>query len=173
LRITIPLKTHFAYTNNKFAANKFLKANGQLLYNQKLNRFSRNNFMHNMHSYIGEYLPELSIEDYPLIIDFTFYVVNNYQSVSRRNGEIRFPINLDVEPSFDIDNLATIWKKAILDSLQHREIITNDSAKYVRKLSEEVLFINEPEKMFIEIEIKKYEKKNTSLPSGITENTGV
>lgn len=159
--INIPLKTHFAITNNKFAQNKFKKANGQLLYNQGINRFARAIFMENMHSYIIDFLKEIKpINDFPIEVDLIFYLHKNYQYISIRNGEVKFPKKKDVIVSFDVDNISGIWKKAIQDALTLSNVIMDDNAWLLRKTSEEVVFISTEEQMSIDIIINKYLKNN-------------
>jgi len=156
--IEFPLKTHFAISNNKVAANRYKKANGQLLYNQGINRFARAIFMHNMHEYISTYVSKLKpITSFPIIIDLIFYLPKNYQYIQMRKGEIRLPKKEDVEVSFDIDNISNIWKKAIQDSLSKTKAIPDDNAWLIRKTSEEVIFISPKEEMKIKINISTYD----------------
>lgn len=160
LTIKMPLRTHFACTDNKIKANRFMKANGQILYNQQLSRFARNYFMINMHNYIAPYIAGFKVESYPIELELIFHLIPNYQSVRRVKGEVRFPKNPDLDPSYDLDNLSSIWKKAIQDTLTMNEVIIDDKANYIRKTIEEVIFIEDPSKMFIEINITQYGESN-------------
>lgn len=156
--IVIPIKTHFAISDNKVKENRYKKANGQLLYSGAINRFTRNIFMNNMHKYIYDFIDNLTIEEFPIVTEFIFYLPKNYQNIRMIGGEVRFPSNFNVEPTFDVDNISGIWKKAIHDALQHKECILNDSAKYIRRNEEEIVFIDNYHDMRIEFNIKTYDK---------------
>jgi Holliday junction resolvase RusA-like endonuclease len=159
LKICLPFKTHFAISDNKVKANRYKKANGQLLYNQGISRFTRSIFMSNMHKYISDYIPDdIVIKDYPITIEILFYVISNYQSIRMVKGEIRYPTNT-ADATFDVDNLSSIWKKAIQDVLHHKEIIKDDNAMLIRRTEEEVIFVDNPEDMKIIINIKTYEQR--------------
>jgi hypothetical protein len=156
--IEIPLQTHFAISDNKFKENRYKKANGQLLYNGAINRFTRNIFMKNMHKYIYDFIDELVIETFPIVTEFIFYLPKSYQNIKRLRGELRFPPNLDVEPTFDVDNISSIWKKAIHDALQHMKCIPGDDTRFIRRNEEEIVFIDNYEEMKIILNIKTYDK---------------
>ena len=158
MEVTIPFKTHFACTDNKVKANRYMKANGQILYNQSLSRFARNYFMTNMHDYIMDYLEGYKVSDFPIEIKLTIYLIRNYQSVRRLKGEIRFPPNIDLEPNYDLDNIALIWRKAILDSLTLAGVIPDDNVNYIRKITDEIKFVSNPLEMKINLKTEKYEE---------------
>jgi len=159
VRLNIPFITHFAYTANKIKVNKFKKANAQLLYNGSINRFSRNIFMQNMHSFLSEYISKLEdIKDFPISVYLTFYVPKNYSNIKLINGTIRYSANEDVEPTFDLDNLSYIWRKAIHDTLKSCGKIPDDNVIYIRKLIDEIKFIPIDTNLKIELKIEKYEE---------------
>jgi hypothetical protein len=156
INIKMPLMTHFACSDNKIKANRYMKANGQILYNQQLGRFARNFFMINMHKYITDYVKDYKVEVYPIEMELIFHLIPNYQGVRRVKGEIRFPKNPQLDPTYDLDNVSSLWKKAIQDTLTINKVITDDTANIIRKTTEEIIFIENPEEMFIEINIKEY-----------------
>lgn len=134
--------THIAKTNNKVAPNKMVKINNQTIYNGSLNRFSRNIVMNNLHNYILKqikpykkgFLNESRV--YPIDINLIFYTVENHGSISMRNHKIcwKYP-KKNYLPNWDIENLATIWIKAINDSLVIGGFIPDDNITYINKIS--------------------------------------
>lgn len=134
--------THIAKTNNKTKSNKMIKVNNQAIYNSNLNRFSRNIVMKNLHNYlikeIKPYKETFLRESYrpPFEIEITIFTVINHGSISMRDHKIswKYPTE-DYIPNWDIENLATIWIKAICDSLVMLKIIPDDNISYINKIS--------------------------------------
>jgi len=129
--------THLPYTNNKKAPNKYVKLNYQNVYNGKISRFSRNVLMENIHKYICKRIPQdLNIEEFPIKVSLDLYTVINYGDVRRnKNGNISWkPPKENYEPSWDLDNAATIWIKAGLDALKKNNVFPDDNIKYVNSI---------------------------------------
>lgn len=148
-----------AKTGNKVKANKMIKLNNQSIYNSNLNRFGRNIVMHNMHEYLkAEIQPLLHKEilpgTFPIKIKFTFETVINHGSISMRSGKLCWkPAEPDYVPTWDIENLATIWTKAIADTLTMLKIIPDDNVEYVSGISYEFVPIEKLEERQITIEL--------------------
>lgn len=152
--------THIARTNNKVAANKMIKINNQSIYNSNLNRFARNIVMDNLHNYLSKlFKPYLSIYKreppaFPLKITVNFYTVINHGSISMRSGKLcwKYP-KKNYIPNWDIENLATIWIKAICDTLVKCKFFPDDNVKYLSSISYNYYEIEKLEDRKIEIEI--------------------
>lgn len=136
--------THIEKTNNKVAPNKMLKVNNQAIYNGYINRFTRNIVMSNLHNYIKDvlklYKPLILKETicYPISIKIIIYTVKNHGNISMRNGKLCWkPAKIDYKPNWDIENLASIWIKAISDSLVQIKILPEDNIDYINKISYE------------------------------------
>lgn len=144
MEITLPkFPTHLPKTNNKIKANKLIKLNGQSIYNGALSRFGRAIVMNNFHDYL---VPEfkkfkdaihaqmdLGELKYPLVVVLNFYTPINHGNIQVRKGKLVWkPAEPDFEPSWDIDNLASIWMKPVKDSLAMAGIIPNDNVKFIR-----------------------------------------
>lgn len=152
--------THIAKTNNKVAPNKMIKLNNQAIYNSNLNRFARNIVMTNMHEYLrGVFKPyrsdfKKSDTQYPIKIKLTVYTVINHGSISMRKGKIcwRYPKSGYI-PNWDIENLATMWLKAICDVLVGMKFIPDDNIKYVSGIEYEYKEVEhlDDRKLIIEI----------------------
>ncbi len=129
--------THLPYTDNKKKENSYVKLNYQTIYNGKINKFSRAILMNNMHKYIISRLPiDVVSLKFPLKIHLIFNTVVNHGLIQRRftqgNYKILCPeLKEDYSPSWDIENLAAIWRKAINDSLTIFGIIPDDNINYV------------------------------------------
>lgn len=137
--IEIPeFPTHLPKSDNKYAANKMQKLNNQAIYNGSLNRFGRAIVMNNMHKYLAGYLdPYLttfsreSIE-FPICVDIEVHTVINHGSIMMRKGNVCWkPPKPDYEPTWDIDNLASIWIKGLNDTLTKSKFIPDDTVKYL------------------------------------------
>lgn len=134
--VTISLKEfpfHMPYTDNKKAANKYVKLNYQTIYNGKINRFARAILMDNLHKYIISQIPKgLVVTNFPVRIKYTIRTVINHGGISRRGGKLiwKYPSEHHV-PEWDIENLANIWIKAGNDALSIRKVIPDDNVSYV------------------------------------------
>jgi hypothetical protein len=162
MEITIELNefpTHIPYTKNKVAPNKYCKINNQSLYNGKINRQSRAVFMENMHKYILNNLPNIKLTEFPIWVSLDFYTIINHGSIQRRMKDgipqILYPeVKEGYVPTWDLDNLATIWRKAINDSLTHKGIIPDDNVAYIQKNSDTLHFIEDVRQRKIVITLK-------------------
>jgi Holliday junction resolvase RusA-like endonuclease len=134
--------THLPYTNNKVAPNKYIKINGQSIYNGKLNRFSRNILIGNMHDYLMNNLTNIKITDYPIRVELIINTVINHDLVQRRfNKKINeFIVNWkkpedNYKPSNDIDNVSWVWIKTFFDALHKSGVIEDDNLRYIKGYS--------------------------------------
>lgn len=143
LNIVMPkFPTHLPYTRNKRVPDKYVKINGQTIYNGQMSRFSRNILMHNMHTYLLNYLKGIKIKEYPIRIELIINTVINHDSIQRRFnkslGEYKItwktPVE-DYEPSNDVDNLSWVWIKAFNDALKIGGCIEDDNLKYIKGYS--------------------------------------
>jgi Holliday junction resolvase RusA-like endonuclease len=139
VEIVIPeFPTHMAKTDNKYAPNKMIKLNNQSIYNGALNRFARAIVMNNMHEYLASHL-EPALEEfrksmvvYPVCIHLEVHTVVNHGSISMRKGKTCWkPAKEDYVPEWDIENLATIWIKALNDTLTKTGFLSDDNIKFV------------------------------------------
>lgn len=150
--------THIAKTNNKFAPNKMIKLNNQAIYNGALNRFARNIVMTNLHNYvIKEIKTDLQppLETFPLWLVIEIHTVKNHGSISMRKGKICWKApELDYKPNWDIENLASIWVKAINDSLTMCGIIPDDNIEYINQISYKFVKVKNLDDRKIVIKIK-------------------
>jgi hypothetical protein len=150
--------THIAKTDNKIKENKFIKLNGQSIYNGELNRFSRANVMKHLHDYIMSKLPTLEVPLYKKYrITYHFYTVINHSDIRRlKSGYLTWLEAKDnYEPNWDIDNLAFIWIKAINDCLQKKKIIKNDNVKHIKGISYDFIEIKNHQQRKIVVTIKE------------------
>lgn len=137
--------THIAKTNNKVAPNKMIKINNQAIYNSNLNRFARNIVMSNMHNYIKSqlmpykpFIKKSKKQFKSLSIHLEINTVINHGSISMRGNKLNWKKAMgNYVPNWDIENLATIWLKALIDSLVQIGLIPDDNVKYVKKISYE------------------------------------
>lgn len=149
--------THLPITNNKKAANKYVKINNQTIYNGYINRFSRAILINNMHNYIVSKIPKgLEVIRFPILVHLEIHTVINHGDISRFKGIVRNkPAKIGYKPDWDIENLAAIWRKAINDSLVTAKVIPDDTIEYVIGNSEEFIKTNSLETSKIVINLIK------------------
>jgi len=150
--------THLPITNPKKAKPKYVKLNGQLLYNSNVNRFARNTLMDNIHKYVMNKIPKrLKIYNFPIKVKFIIKTVINHGSIQRRNEVIiwKYPDDNYV-PNYDLDNMLQLWVKGSLDCLVKAKIIPDDSVQYINNIEYEFEAIEEFDNREIIIQI--YEK---------------
>lgn len=152
--------THVAITDNKTKANRHLKINSQLLYNQKLSKFSRAIAISNLHRYIASNLPNKVIVEYPVFIKYTIFAPINYGDVSRRKKNGSYYIswkkpNRNYVPSNDLDNMSVLWVKVCQDCLTKSKIIINDTLQFINEYSVKFEPVEELDDRSILIEIFK------------------
>jgi len=151
--------THVAKTDNKVADNKFIKINGQAIYNGALQRFSRAIVMNNMHSYISSYLEPYRglLIDYPIKVTYEIHTVVNHGSIALRKGLISWkPPGVNYKPNFDLDNALGCWSKAGNDALVQNNVIIDDNTSIIRELSYKFIPVDNINDRKIIIKINKY-----------------
>lgn len=130
--------THVPITNNKNAPNKYIKINGQSIYNGNLQHYQRAIAVNWLHDYLlnnqQDFLQDIRRNhsiDYPKRLESFLYVPLNYGTVRRIKGIIHWtPAKDDYDPNWDIDN-QWIWNKLFCDVLQLVKIIPNDNVRYI------------------------------------------
>lgn len=152
--------THIAKTDNKIASNKMIKINNQAIYNGALNRFARNIVMKNLHDYISKnlllykHLYKRESHSFPMNIKVIIYTVINHGNISMRSGKLIWKLpEEDYKPNWDIENLASIWIKAINDSLTLTGFIPDDNISYINSISYEYIEVKDFEDRKIEIHL--------------------
>lgn len=133
--------THVAKTQNKVAADKYVKINNNTIYSGAINRFTRAKVVENLHNYISDYLDDIDLNK--MIADeglshvhfrFTFKTVKNHGDIRRsaKTGSISWkkpPKNY--VPRWDIENLASIWIKTFNDTLIVKGMMKDDSIDFL------------------------------------------
>ena len=130
--------THIAKTNNKVAPDKMIKINNQSIYNSNLNRFARNIVMKNMHDYLKSKLePYLEVwlreqPAFPICVNLEIHVPKNYGNVRMIKGKLSWKLpSKNYAPNWDVENLASIWMKALNDVLTDLGFIPDDNVEYI------------------------------------------
>ena len=130
--------------SNKKTANKprLVKVNGQDIYNQKNNSFSRAFLGNILHTYYKEYLKEVNpfkdLSVFPLTIEFLFYIKD------------------EGKHNVDNDN-KWIWAKSFRDTLTELGIIPDDNCYIISRDESETILISDEEEQKLIINI--YGKK--------------
>jgi hypothetical protein len=137
-QVEIPtFKTHI-----KQSANKWKKINGQSIYTSAHHRV-RHVFMEQIHEYLSFYIlrskEPLDVQhQVPMEIHVIIYAPINYGDVRRIRGQVNWkPAKEGYKPKWDLDNFAWIWIKGMQDVLQKRNVITDDTIEFIRKVSYE------------------------------------
>lgn len=134
--IYIEFPTHAPITKNKTKVDKYIKINGQSLYNGSLQYYQRDIAVNWLHAYLCNHTKDwdqfknITLK-YPVQVSLDFHVPLNYGTIRRIKGKtIWKPAKEDYEPNWDADN-QWIWNKLFCDVLQIKRIIPNDNVKYI------------------------------------------
>lgn len=154
--------THVAKTNNKHKVNKMFKINNQAIYNGSINRFSRAIVMNNMHTWLKDKFDEVNLtrytpKTYPVQLILRIHTVINHGNVRWSIKENRSTCSIpkeDYKPTWDEDNLSSIWIKAIKDSLTEYGFWKDDDVSLCRGTDSLVEFVDSFEDRKIEIGFK-------------------
>jgi len=146
LIISMPLITHIPKTDNKKAPNKYIKINGQSIYNGSLNTFARAIVVNNLHKFFSDSIPEeylnLKLEKVKHI-EYRFHTVINHGSIQRRNGVKTWkPAKKDYVCNWDLNNLSDIWVKTGNDSLVLSGVLADDNVGIIPKTSYEFVEVD-------------------------------
>jgi len=138
LVIKMPLITHIAYTQNKLAPDKFMKINGQHIYDGTMHRFKRAIVVENMHYYFVYNIPDemlnLNIQKVKSIA-YIFHTVINHGNIRRIKGVRSWKkAAKDYVPNWDIENLSSIWIKTGNGSLSIAKVISDDNIGVIQKV---------------------------------------
>jgi len=130
--------------SNKKSANKprFVKVNGQDIYNQKNNSFSRNFLRNFLHDYFKIHLDKVEpfkLDDYPLTVEFLFYMHD------------------EGKHNIDNDN-KWVWAKGFRDTLTELKLIPDDNCYVISRDESETILIPQEEEQKLIINI--YGKRN-------------
>jgi hypothetical protein len=136
IRISFPLITHVACTNNKTAKNKYWKINNQRIYDGSINKFKRAIIVENMHNYvincIDDSILNLKINKIKNL-EYIFNTVINHGSISRRGDKIFWKKpDKNYEPNWDLNNISDIWIKTGNDALTIAGVTTDDNAGVIK-----------------------------------------
>lgn len=154
--------THVKTTRNKKSPNKYIKVNGQNIYNGKMNPFARAIAMDEIHKYIIKKLKGVKPITKPIFIKYVFRTVINHGDVRRIHFKLDNKTKIvwkkpdkGYKARYDLDNMSYVWIKGFQDSLEISGIIEDDTVSNVQGYSvhyEEIEEFNERE-----IEITLYE----------------
>lgn len=150
LKIIVP---EFLTHCNK-SANKYQKLNNQGIYSGSIHRFTRAKIVNDLHEYLSNYMT--SYKGLNIIkvkrITYKIYTVINHGSISMRSGKICWkPANKNYVPTWDIENLASLWIKIGNDTLTLNNVIKDDNVAVLTKVSYEFIEVDELTKRKIEI----------------------
>lgn len=148
--ITIP---EFLTHVNK-SANKYLKINNNAIYSGNMHRFTRSKVVKDLHDYFEPYLKPfkgLNISN-KVNITYNIHTVLNHGSISLRKGVLCWkPVKKGYKPTWDLENLASLWVKVGNDSLTLSNVIEDDNVGIVKKISYEFFEVQDINKRKIEI----------------------
>lgn len=132
----IEIKLNNFPTHIKLSSRKYFKIGTQAVYNANLHYFQRLAVMKEMKKYIVKNLPiniRILESQTPIKMGLEFCVPRNFGDIRMVKGVIRWkPLkDRDYEASWDLDNRAWIWGKAIQDCLVEQEIIQSDTVDFI------------------------------------------
>ena len=115
--------------SGKVGKPRVWNCNMQSLYNGSVKEFARNSYMQKMKEFILPFIGENEmITEKDLILELKFFLEKKSQG----------------KHNIDIDNISSIWFKAILDAIKG-VIILEDDTSIVTGLKSSVSFVNEEE----------------------------
>ena len=142
------------WTHSKKSANKWQKLNNQGIYSGSMHRFTRAKIVKDLHEYISLYMIPYKGLNLTRVKQITYklYTVINHGSISMRNGILCYkPATKSYIPTWDIENLATLWVKIGNDTLTLNNVISDDNVGILRNIAYEFIEIDELNKRKIEI----------------------
>lgn len=155
--LTVEIPEFLTHVNK--SANKHLKINNNAIYSGNMHRFTRSKIVKDLHDYISLYLEPykgLKIST-PISITYKIHTVLNHGSISLRKGILCWkPVTKSYKPTWDIENLASLWIKTINDALTINEIIIDDNVSIVKKISYEFIEVKDINNRKIEIIIEEH-----------------
>jgi len=155
IRISMPLITHVAYTNNKSAKNKYWKINGQAIYDGSVNKFKRAIIVENMHHFIINSLDDSLLNlkiDKVINMRYIFNTVKNHGSISRRGDKTCWkPAKKDYKSNWDIYNLASFWIKTIDDALVEAGVLVDDNTDVINEAAYKKVEVDHIDDLELEI----------------------
>lgn len=156
--IRLPLITHVAKTNNKYAADKMFKINNQALYSQSLNRYARAIVIDNMHKHILKYIDvDRKIKKVHHLI-YKFGTVINHDTVRIYKGKVSWKKpDIDYVPRWDANNLSDVWVKAGNDAIVMSGLLDDDNVSIVNPTTYYFTFVDDLADAFLEITLNYYE----------------
>lgn len=148
--INIPqFLTHVAKSKSTY-----IKINGNAIYSGNMHRFTRAKIVKDLHNYIGSYLKPfkgLNITS-PVQITYKIHTVLNHGSISLRKGVLCWkPVTKTYKPTWDIENLFSLYSKIGNDALVIENVITDDNVSIVKKISCEFIEVQDITDRKIEI----------------------
>lgn len=156
--ITMPLLTHIAKTQNKFAKDKFWKINNQRIYDGSLNPFARALIVDNMHKYIISHIP-LEYRTLYLkrtnLVRYEFYTVVNHGDISRRSDRLCWkPAIENYKIGWDLNNMSDFWVKVGNDALTLGGVIEDDNVGVIHRTAYSFNMVDHIDKLKLNIIIK-------------------
>jgi hypothetical protein len=150
IKITIP---QFLTHCNK-SSNKYQKLNNQGIYSGSINRFTRAKIVNDLHDYLSLYMIPYKGLNITKVkkITYKIYTVINHGSISMRSGKICWkPATKNYIPTWDIENLATLWIKTGNDTLVLNNVIKDDNVSILTEISYKFIKVDELTERKIEI----------------------
>jgi len=142
------------WTHCNKSANKYQKLNNQGLYSGAIHRFTRSKIVYDLHEYLSLYMIPYKGLNITKVKQITYkiYTVINHGSISMRSGKLCWkPATKTYIPTWDIENLASLWVKIGNDTLTLNNVIKDDNVSIITKISYEFIEIDELNKRKIEI----------------------
>jgi len=155
LRISMPLISHVACTDNKSKKNKMWKINGQKIYDGSVNKFKRAIIVNNMHHFIINSLDDEVLNLKIPKVKHMYYVFNtvkNHGSISMRLGKKSWkPAEPSYKSNWDIYNLASFWIKVIDDALTEAGVLIDDNTDVIQEARYKFVEVEHIDDMELEI----------------------
>ena len=159
--------THVKISRNKKVPDRYMKVNGQNLYNGKLNPFARAIAMDEIHKYVIKQLKGISPIAKPIYIEYTFRTVINHGDIRRIHFKKDNVTKIiwkkpkeGYKASYDLDNMSYVWIKGFQDSLEIAGIIEDDTVDFVQGYSVNFERVEEFDEREIVIKLYEINKRN-------------
>lgn len=164
IRISMPLLSHIAKSQNKIAKDRYWKINNQAIYNGTINTFTRALIVDNMHKYIASYIPE-NLHNRKLkkiiSISYHFFTVINHGDITRRNDKLCWkPAKEDYQPTWDLNNMADFWVKTGNDTLSLVGLITDDNVSVINDERRKIDIVDDISELRLDILIMYNTEEN-------------
>lgn len=150
---------------------RYIKINGQNLYNGKLNTFTKEKIHKELDIYVNpiiEFEKKIQQEEcndnsyfnleYPYIVNIEYGLPKNYAGIKMIKSKLNIPKSKIIKQYFDLNNVNAFWEKYLVDKLTEFKILKDDNFNFIRGSIVNLNFVESYEDRYIKLRLIDYSK---------------